>query len=223
VQLPSLFGEQRPVGRLLDQRMPEAVLRLRPAAALAQQAESLQLVERVGRDLSHDAFEQRQRKGAPEGCCRSDEVARRLRQPIEAREDRLLHRRRHLDLDRVVEAPAIVGAHQGADVGQRTDQLLEEERIPVGGCENAPLELGRQRRRRDERGEQLAVGIAQRAEVDLAQQMRELAACMLAQAPGGVVALGPQRKHEQHGRLLREGEQLLEQLNGGRVGPVEVF
>src|SRR5262245_45967419 len=55
VQLPPLFGEERPVRRLLDQRVPEAVLRLRPAAALTQQAESLQLVEGVRRHLSHYA------------------------------------------------------------------------------------------------------------------------------------------------------------------------
>src|SRR5262249_45337894 len=49
VQLPSLFGEERPVRRLLDERVPEAVLRLRPTAGLTQQAESLQFVESVGR------------------------------------------------------------------------------------------------------------------------------------------------------------------------------
>ena len=203
--------------------MPEAVLRLRPAPALAEQAEPLQLVERVGRNVSQDAFEQLERERPPERGCRRHEVARRLRKTVEAGEDRLLDGRRHLDLDGVVEAPAVVGANERADVGERADELLEEERVPVRGFEDAPLELGRQRRRRDERREQLAVGIAQRTEVDLAQQMRELAARVLAQTPGRVVTLGPQRQDEQHRSLLRQREQLFEQEHRGRVGPVKIL
>ena len=123
----------------------------------------------------------------------------------------------------MVEAPAVVGADEGADVRERADELLEEERIPVSGLEDATLELGRQRRGRDESGEQLAVSVPQRPEVDLAQQVWELASRVLAQAPGGVVALGPKRQDEQHWRLLGEREQLLEEQHRGRVGPVEIL
>ena len=53
--------------------------------------------------------------------------------------------------------------------------------------------------------------------------MRELAGGVLAQAPRGVVPLGPQRQDEQHRRVLGEREQLLEEQHRGRVGPVEIL
>ena len=217
MQLRALLGEERPVRRLLDERVAEAVLRLRPAAALAQEAEALQLVEGVERHFSQYAFEQRQREGAPQRGRRGDEVASPCREPVETSEDRLLYGRRHLDLDGMVEAPAVVCADERSDVRERADELLEEERVPVGRLQHAPLELGGQCRRRDERGEQLAVGVPERAEVDLAQQVRELAARVLAQPPRRVVALRPQREHEQHRRLLGEREELLEQQHRGRA------
>src|SRR4051794_1048072 len=223
MQSRPLLGEERPVRGLLDERVAEAVLRLRPAPALTQEAEALQLVEGVGANLSQHALEQRQRKGAPERRGRGDEVAGRRREPVETCEDRLLHGRRNLDLDRVVEAPAALRADECADVRERADELLEEERIPVRGVEDAPLELGRQRRRGDERREQLAVRVPQWPEVDLAEQVRELAARVLAEAPGRMVALGPQRENDEHRRLLGEREQLLEQQHRGRVGPVKVL
>ena len=49
----------------------------------------------------------------------------------------------------MVEAPATVRADERADVRERAHELLEEERIPIRGLEDAALELGRQRRRCD--------------------------------------------------------------------------
>src|SRR5262245_56201274 len=132
-------------------------------------------MELVRHGLAEHALKQRQRKRTAErrGC--RHEISGGRREPVEAREDRLLHGRGHLDLDRMIEPPAVVSADEGADIGERADELLEEERVPAGGLENAALELGRQGRRRDESGEELSVRVAERAEVDLAQQMRELA------------------------------------------------
>ena len=59
VEAGPLLAEQCPVRSLLDEGVAEAVLRLRPAAALSQQTEALELVERVRRDVSDDALEQR--------------------------------------------------------------------------------------------------------------------------------------------------------------------
>ena len=110
MQARSLVGEQRPVGRLLDERMAESVLRLRPAPAPAEQAEPLEFVERVARNVAEHPLEERERKRAAERRGGRDEVARGGREPIEAREDRLFHRRRYLHLHLVVEAPAVVDA-----------------------------------------------------------------------------------------------------------------
>src|SRR2546423_264979 len=78
-------------------------------------------------------------------------------------------------------------------------------------------------RRRHKRGEQLAVRVSERAEVDLAQEVRELAAGVLAQRPRCMVAFGAEREHEQHGSLFSEREKLLEQQHRGRIGPVEIL
>src|SRR4051794_780653 len=53
--------------------------------------------------------------------------------------------------------------------------------------------------------------------------MRELAARVLAQSPRRMVALGPQREHQQHRRVLGEREKLLEQEHRRRVGPVKIL
>ena len=53
--------------------------------------------------------------------------------------------------------------------------------------------------------------------------MRELAARVLAQTPGAVIALRPQREDEHDRHVLGEREQLLEEKNRGRVRPVEIL
>ena len=109
-------------------------------------------MERLAGILVEHAFQQRQGKGATERRCGRDEVAGLRGEPVESRENRLLHGRRHLHLDGVVEAPAVLGSDEGTNVCERPDELLEEERIPVGSLEHTTLELSRQCRRRDERG-----------------------------------------------------------------------
>ena len=124
----------------------------------------------------------------------------------------------------MVEPPAaVLGTADRTDVDEGADELLEEERIALRGREQPPFELRRDSARPDERGQQLGIGIAKRAEGDLADEVRELAGRMLAERPGGVVALRPQREHEQNGRLLGEDEELLQQRDGRRVRPVQVF
>src|SRR5204863_2140900 len=66
MQSGPLVGEQRPISRLLDESVAEAVFGLRPAPALAQEAEPLQLVERIAGRLVEHPLEERQRKGASE-------------------------------------------------------------------------------------------------------------------------------------------------------------
>ena len=53
--------------------------------------------------------------------------------------------------------------------------------------------------------------------------MRELAARVLAQTPGAVIALRPQREDEYDRHVLGERKQLLEEKNRRRVRPVEIL
>src|SRR5579864_1901975 len=93
VQLRALRTEQRAVCRFLDERMLEAILRLRPPPALLQETESLQFVERIDPAVLDDAFEQRQRESTAERGCGGKRVMRLRRQPVEPREDRSEERR----------------------------------------------------------------------------------------------------------------------------------
>src|SRR5204862_881541 len=61
VQTCACRPQQGAVRGLLDQRVAEAVLRLRPAAALLDQPETLQLVQRVSGPAREHAPEQRER------------------------------------------------------------------------------------------------------------------------------------------------------------------
>src|SRR5207248_6489496 len=226
MQAPPRLREHRPVGRFLDQRVLEAVLRLRPAAALADQVESLELVE--GRPdvavAAEHAFEERQAEPAAERRGRGEHLVGLCRQAVDPREQDLLDRRRNLDLDRVVESPAPVLVGERARVGERSDQLLEVEGIPFRLLEQAALQLLRQRLLADECQQELPRAIARRRfERELARQMRVFARRELAQTPRRMVALASLGDHEQDRGLLTDREQPLGELNRGRIGPVEVL
>ena len=64
--------------------------------------------------------------------------------------------------------PSLV-VHERPGVDERPDELLEEERVALGGLEDPALHVGGQRAVADERVQQLAAGVArQRLERDLA-------------------------------------------------------
>ena len=226
MQAPPLAADDRAVDGLLDQDVLEAKLGLRPAAALAQQVEPLQLAERLAQLLlaAGDAGEQREAEVAAEHRRRGQRLAALGGEAVDAREDHLLDRRRHVDRDVVVEAPAGRGQLQRAGVDERAHELLEEERVALGLREQPPLEVGGQRALADERQQQLALGVAgERLELDRVQPVRQLPRGLLAHRPRGVVGVGALRDDQQDGRVLGHRQQLLGQLQRRLVGPVDVF
>ncbi len=113
---------------------------------------------------------------------------------------------------------------QRAGVDERADELLEEERVPLGLREQPPLEVVRQRPGADECQQQLALRVAREClQLDRVQAMRELTRGLLAHRPRGVVGVGPLRDDQEDGRVLGHGQQLLGQLQRGRVGPVDIL
>ena len=146
-------------------------------------------------------------------------------EPIDPREDHLLDGRRDLHGDLVVETPAAaLVMYQRARVGQRSDELLEEERVALGGLEDPPLDLGGQRVVADERVQQLAAGVAgQRLEGQLARPVRQLARRRLLHRQAMVVALRPRREDQKERVVLGVDRQQPQELKRGRVRPVEVL
>ncbi len=221
------LGDQRAVRGLLDQRVLEAVLGLGPSPALADEVQALQLVQRPPDSPSPP--ETASSSGRPNCRPRTDAAmsascASGL-EPVDPREDDLLDRRRDLDRDLVDEPPALAVRHERAGVDQRTDELLEEERVPLGGLEDPPLHLvGKRSSVADERVKQLAPGVArQRLERHLARPVRELAGAVSFTRHDGWSRSGRGRQHEQERRHFGVREQALEQLQRGRVRPVQVL
>ena len=98
--------------------MLEAVLRLRPAAAFADEVEPLQLVQARANVLvaGQHALEQRQAEAAAErGGGRQNLVSPRW-EAIDPCEQHLLDGRRDLDLDLVIESPVAVFVHERTSV-----------------------------------------------------------------------------------------------------------
>ena len=206
--------------------MLEPELGLGPPPALADQVEPLELEQRALHVAlaARDRLEQRQAELPPQHGRRHQRVVRVGLQAVDPGEDDLLDGRRDLDLDRVVEPPPLALAHERPRVHERPHELLEEERVPLGRLEDPPLHLVRQGPGPDERVEQFAVGVArERLERDLAGPVRELARRALLHAPGRVVAFGSGGQDEQQRGRLGVLQQAFEQLERGRVGPVEVL
>ncbi len=208
--------DERSVRRLLDQGVLEAVLGLRPAAALAQEVQSLEFGER-GADLAvavgRQCLQQRQAELSAEDRRGHQREVRRGREPVDPRQDHLLDGRRDLDDDVVVEAPAVVLVHQRAGVCERAHELLQEEWVPLGRLQDPSFHLMGKGAGADQGMQELAARVAREGlKRDLARAVREIAGGDLLHAPGRVVALGAHREHQEQGRRLGVGEQPLEQL-----------
>ncbi len=139
--------EQQPVGGLLDERMLEPVLGLRPAPLGADQVETLQLVQGVGHLAvqRHDALEQLEAEAAAERRRGRQHVVADGIEAVDAGDDHALDGLRDLDWDLVVEAPAAVLVDERTGVRQRAHELFEEEGVAFGLLENRGAELLGQR------------------------------------------------------------------------------
>ena len=122
-------------------------------------------------------------------------------------------------------ASPVVVVHERAGVDERADELLEEERIALGGLEDPPLHVGGQR------------AVADRARAAARGRRRRTAPrasssrvrCGSSRATSSftrharVVALRPRREDEQERASSVSREQPFEELQRRRVGPVQVL
>jgi hypothetical protein len=217
--------QQAAVRHLLHQPVAEPVLRRRAAAQLDDQVEPHQLRQRRHHLLARQQpLEQRQAEAAADRTGDGHHLAGARRQAVEARLQRPLDHRRDHDLTvRAVEDPAVaVLPAQGAALDQVLQRLLQEEGVAAGALGQRLEQLRRQLALRQRRG-QLAAGTrVEWPQLDLPVAVRIELAGALAQPPRRALALRAVQQHQPQLRLLGQGQQLLEQLQRGGVGPLQV-
>ena len=117
----------------------------------------------------------------------------------------------------------VPAAFERARLKQGADELLEEEGIAFGALEDPLLQIGRECARAHEADEKLAVRIAvQRRELELGGAIGGRAEGGRAQRVQVDALVGAAGQHDQQGRLGGEGQEVLQERNGGAVQPVHV-
>ena len=115
-----------------------------------------------------------------------------------------------------------VAPPQRAALDQVLQGLLEEEGVAAGALRQQ-VDDRRRQLRLGQRGRQRAAGVGvQRAQLDLVVAVRVQLAGALAEPPGRGVAVGAVEEDDAELRLLRQPEQLLQQLQRGVVRPLQV-
>jgi len=165
-------GELRPIGHLLRQRVLERVHRLRIDRLLHEKLaahESRQVRAEVATRIVHDATEERLGNLAADHGRGLQNVLSALRQPIDACREHTLHRggNRHV-AGAVLEPIRTGGPGDVADLHERMDQLLDEERVASGARAELALQRTQRRIAAEQRVQQLGHGLpAERAERNL--------------------------------------------------------
>ena len=213
VELEAALAQDAAVGGLLHQRVREEVLQLRQPLALPDELDPQQLAElRVELDArGDDRLEHPSQEAPPHHRRDLQDLLDVLLQPVDPGQDDPLDRLRHGDgLGPLRRAPA--------------DDLLEEERVALGALEEALGLGGRHHPGTHEALQQLAALLAgERGEGDLGEDLRIGALAEAAQALEWPLAVGPADADDQKRDLAHERQQVLDELGGGLVDPVEVL
>jgi hypothetical protein len=203
----------------------EPVLGRRAAPDLDDQIEALQLREGANElVVAHQALEERHAESAPDRGREAEDLARVVVEAVEPRLQRCVEEGGDGELvEPDGELPAPVLAPQRAPLDEVPNGLLEEERVAAGALGQELRDRGRYLAARGVRGHRPARVRRQRAKLDLAVAVREAGSGALPEPPRAVLALGPVEEKQRDGRLLRDAEQILDELEGRLVGPVQVL
>ncbi len=228
VDAPFLL-QQAVVGRLLGQVVLEDVLQLRQPRPLADhllplqgQQLPVQVALLPGNGRQH-AIE----KDPPDDGRHLQHPFGLLLQAVNARYEHPVQRIRNRDVSHVSRRlPATGGLvlHDGAIVNQRTDDLFHVEGVALGTPEYALFELRRQifyPQQVAHKHFALGAGEGVQPQVDVAMRVVSRGGCP--QPPGAMVPLRAEDANEQQWNAVGQGQQSLQQLDRGGVGPVQVL
>ena len=209
VQLPAPPQQDRAVGRVLREAVTERVLALGRPRGLDDQPAAFQGAER-GREVrvARDGSEDRLGERPADHRCELQRVLGLLVERVETRGEERLQRRRDRDVDLVLV--------------DRGDNLLEEQRVPVGAGEdlfpNGRVLVG------DERVDQPpALVLGERGEGELGRPVRVLRLEPLLQPPRRRLSIGPEGEHEETRKFVDELRGLDQDVHRRLVAPVQVL
>src|SRR5262249_30985122 len=121
-------------------------------------------------------------------------------------------------------APALAVPDERPRLDQRTDELLEEEWVPLAYLEQVGFEPRRQRVGAHVQVQQIALHVlAQGLEGEFTRAMWIVPPGALSNAPRTVVALHALRDREQERRALGHRQEPFHELDRARIGPVQVL
>src|SRR5581483_10091280 len=106
--------------------MLEAVLAAGPTAGLADEVEPLELAQSIAGVPTNHRFEQRQSELAAQDRSRNQQRPRLRGEPVQARENHVLHGLGDREVNVAFETPSSIAAHEGAGILERAQELLQE-------------------------------------------------------------------------------------------------
>ncbi len=143
MQPAALLVQKRSVSHLVGKRVLEGVLDIREQARLVEKFHDLQVREALAQrefGLAVQRLEQRQRNVLADDGSRFEQLLLLTWQPVDACREYRLHCRGHLDgFDGFRQTVGAALANQLFGLHQRSDALLEEERIPLGALDEKLL------------------------------------------------------------------------------------
>jgi hypothetical protein len=217
MEVPAPLREQALVGRVLDHRVLEDVFRLGKEARLVDELQSLQRHEVVLdllRDLG-DPPQDVQPELPADGGRGLHGALDRIIETVQPRANDVVDSAGKLDLSAPGPDEAAVLSHQETPFPERGDDLLDEQRVPLGLVLDAPDQIRRHGAGTEQGADHpLHVGLAEEVEADLA--------VVRLVRPGNDVARtkGRQRQHAKSGEAVdQRGEVLLGRL----VDPLHVL
>jgi len=227
VQLAPDPQQERLVGRLLGQGVLEGVLQLGQAPTLPDQLQALQLLQvAVHLDARlDDAAQHPEEEAAPDHRGGPQDVPHLGVQPVDARGDHIPQRAGDRDpLQRRADLPAAVDAPEGAEVDQRPDDLLHEERVPLRLLQDEAAHRGVEIAGLQEVAQELpAVLGGERVQRELRGAVGVVAQHRVAQPGGGGLPVRTADAAEEHGDGAHQRQEMRQQLAAGVIDPVQVL
>ncbi len=229
VKDPPLLLQQAVVGRLPRQLVLEDVLQLRDPRPLPDHLLVLERQQVFVQPalLVRNGCQHAVQEDAPDHRGHLQHPLRLLLQAVDARHQHPVQGVGDGNLGHLVgrrPAPGGLLLDDGTPIDQRTDDLLHVEGVALGAAQDALPERGGQFFDLQQIGHQCpTLGRREWIEHEVGVAFPVRVDCQFSEAPAAMLLQRAEDAHEQQGRSLGEGQQLPEEFDRSRVGPVQVF